>query len=132
MAEFILTDILMVALGVFLFLVVRSLPRIVEDDAPPVRHTVLDRWITSEIPHKIDEAMASYSGKFFRKLKVLLMRLDNFLTERLKKMNAGANGAAKPKIDSFDKLRINTDRSRSVDFKEITGDNNVAKSDAEE
>jgi hypothetical protein len=100
MGEFILTDIVMVSLGAMLYLLARSLPRIHEDEPEESKPTLIERWIMSEIPHKIDRVVTSYSGKTFRKLKVVLLKFDNYLTNRLKTMGTSDNG--KPKIDFND------------------------------
>ncbi|MEK7212325.1 MAG: hypothetical protein AAB686_01455 [Patescibacteria group bacterium] len=102
MLQFIFANIFLLAIGAILYLTVRSLPRIGEERMAR-SPGLLERWVTSDVPHKIDLTVSSYAGKFFRKLKVVLMRMDNYLTTRLKKMgsekNDGLNGQAKPKID---------------------------------
>lgn len=111
MFQFLITNILMVSLGMMIYLFARSLPRLDEEDLAPRKGRFLERWLHSGMPERIDAFLNTYLGKFFRKLKIVLLRLDNHLTNRLKKMNAETNGRAQPKID----------------FKEITGDNNGAK-----
>lgn len=105
MVQFIFTNLLMISLGTILYLVVRSLPRISEEEETK-KPNILERWIISDIPYRLDLMVNAYAGKLFRKLKVYVMRLDNFLTERLKKMSGGENGGltgqVKPKIDLKD------------------------------
>src|SRR3989344_438072 len=79
--QFTLSTILMIAVGVILYFTARALPRITEEGEVQ-KASLLERWLTSEIPHRIDQALNNYMGKFFRKLK---------------KMNMGLN--SKPKID---------------------------------
>ena len=110
MLRFVLTDLLMLSLGAILYLIVRALPRIEEDHAARAKHSFVHRLLHSAIPHKIDLGINAYAEKFFRKLKVWLMRFDNYLTHRLKKIHTNGNGNGKPKID----------------FKDISGDNSVA------
>jgi hypothetical protein len=55
--------------------------------------------VTSDIPNQLDAITNVFLGKVFRRLKIHLMRFDNYLTERLKKMNPEGNGGEKPKID---------------------------------
>jgi hypothetical protein len=111
---FIFTNLLMISLGTILYLTARSLPRIGEDEGK--KPNLLERWILSDIPHKLDLAARAYTGKLFRKLKVYIMRLDNFLTERLKKMANGENGSltgqAKPKIDLRDISKDKTEEEK--------------------
>ena len=95
MFQFIVIIIFMFALGTTLYLVVRALPRIDERRAAHSPTTMLERWITSEMPEKIDRTVNAFFGKFIRRLKIVLMRIDNVLTERLKKIKTEeGNGAA--------------------------------------
>ena len=96
----------MISLGTILYIVARSLPRIKEEGGP-ARQTFLDRLIISEIPHKVDTTINTFSGKLCRKLKVSLLKFDNYLSGRLKKMNLELNGNGKPKIDF---LELNSDK----------------------
>ena len=132
MVQFIVTNILLVSLGAVLYIVARALPRIREDDGGRERETFLDRLVMSEIPHRVDTALNTYTGKIFRKLKVSLMRFDNYLTEKLKKMSAETNGNNKPKID-FSDLNDSNGSSRTPEMNETVaknekiGDNTVSE-----
>ncbi len=102
MLEFILANIAMVSAGVVLFLIAHSLPRVGESATEP--KWFIERWITSEFPEKLDGAFNSFAGKSLRKLRVILLKIDNVVSESLKKIKSG-NGASKP-----------------LDFKEMMGD----------
>jgi hypothetical protein len=107
MLQFILTNVFLISLGGTLYMCVRTLPRIEGSARRTDKRTVFERWVMSEIPHKIDLALNATMGKFFRKTKVVLMRIDNYLTERLKKIHTGVNGngltgKVKVKIDFND------------------------------
>ena len=107
-AQFIFTDLLMLSLGVILYVLVRTLPRI-EESVPVEKKSFLERWIASEIPEKIDAVMHGFLVKFLRKSKVFLLKVDNTLSSRLRKMN--------PEIDPLAKTKQN------IDFSEISGKN---------
>ncbi len=97
MLQFILTNILFLSIGTLLYLVARTLPRLTDSNgSSPDRQTIFERIVMSDIPHKIDTALNNVIGKTFRKLKIALMRFDNYLTSRLKKFNMengnGKNG----------------------------------------
>ena len=83
---FIATDILFLAIGGFLYLMVRALPRVNEE--PTEKQGALDRLAHSEIPEKLDAALEEFLVKFLRKLKLFMMRLDNALSKHLRKINA--------------------------------------------
>lgn len=109
MLQFIATNILMISLGVILYITVRTLPRI-DDSQLPEKKGVLERWIASEMPEKIDAALNSFLAKFLRRLKVSLLKIDNSLGRHLRKIKIKGNGDEKTKTN--------------IDFKEISGKNN--------
>ncbi len=112
MFDFILSLIIMIAAGAMLTLMIRALPR-VEDAGAPEKRSVFERWATSEFPERIDAAFHAFLVKFFRRLKIALLKVDNFLNEKIKKIPTEANGNGKTKID----------------FREITGEKSVAEED---
>ena len=78
----------MVALGAMIYLFVRSLPRVAEENSAEHRG-IIDRLAASEFPEKIDAALTGFLAKFLRKLKVVLLKIDNALTAWLKKVKNG-------------------------------------------
>ena len=112
MLQFILTDILMVSLGTILFLVARSLPRIEEE--PETKQNIFERWVSSDMPEKIDAAFNGFLLKSIRKLKLVLLKADNSLTHHLKKIAPNGNGKDGKEVSHF------TGKPK-IDFKDITG-----------
>jgi len=106
MFEFVLVNVLMVSLGTLLYLIARSLPRLGED---PSAHKpgILDRWAHSEIPERVDAALNAFLEKLLRRLKVVLLKVDNTLAEHLKKVKPSNGGEKQP-----------------IDFKEIAAEKN--------
>jgi hypothetical protein len=96
MIQFIFTDIFMLSLGAVLYLMVRALPRIAEE--PSEKKNFLDRWAHSDIPEKMDTALNGFLLKFLRKVKILVLKVDNALSKELRKIKSEENGA-KPAID---------------------------------
>lgn len=82
---FAFTIILMLALGAVLYLMVRALPRIVEE--PRTEESFLDRWEKSRIPEKIDAALNGFLVKFLRRLKVFALKFDNAVSVGLRKVS---------------------------------------------
>lgn len=115
--QFIFTNLLMISLGTILYLVVRSLPRIADEEEVK-KPNILERWLISDIPHKLDLMVNAYAGKLFRKLRIYVMRIDNFLNEKLRKINGaekgGLTGKEKPKIDLKD-ISMNNDEVEKED-----------------
>ncbi len=89
---FILSDILMVSVGTVLYLTVRALPRVAEESTD--HRGLLDRWAHSDWPERIDATFEAFLVKLLRRLKVVILKLDNALSHHLRKINGGANGKA--------------------------------------
>jgi len=106
MLQFIAANILMISLGGLLYMIARTIPRL-EDKEEADNKNIVERFVMSDMPQRVDAVVNTFTGKVFRRLKVALMKLDNFLTDRIKK-TSGESGNGKPKID----------------FKEITGEEN--------
>jgi len=113
MLEFFLINILFISFGIILYIITRSLPRINEENINTSKDSFLDKFINSDFPHKIDSLINFYTVKFFRKFKVLLLRFDNYITERLKKMT-------------------NNNEDKKIDFNNLNGNGNGNKLNNEE
>ena len=113
MVEFIFTTILMLCLGTVLYLMVRALPRIeeVSEGVGEGNKSLLERWVHSEIPERIDAAFSGFMLKFLRRVKIIVLRIVNAIAKGLRKMQPQEN-------------RANT----NIDFKEIAGQNDVEPS----
>lgn len=96
MIEFILGNVLMLAAGLALYLLARALPRVAETEGA-AREGILDRWVASEIPERLDAVINGVLEKFLRKAKVSVLKVDNALNDSLKKVRPDEkkNGAAK-------------------------------------
>jgi hypothetical protein len=66
-----------------------------------VRRGRMSHFITSDIPVKLDHMLMRYSERMVRRLKVIVLRADNYLTERLKRWGAQLKPTT-PKIDFKD------------------------------
>jgi hypothetical protein len=114
MLEFFLINIILIFFSGILYIIARSLPRINEENISNSKKNFLDRFIISDFPNKIDSLINFYIVKFFRKFKILLLRFDNYITEKLKKMNLDNNGDKK--ID-FNGLNGNGNNLNNKEFK---------------
>ena len=103
MVEFIVTLILMTSLGMIFYLIVRSLPRIHEEPAVMHKENFLDRWAASDIPERIDANFNSFLGKSLRRIKVYLLKIDNVLTDRIKKLKV-ENGKGGDSLPHFKRI----------------------------
>lgn len=87
-----------------MYLFARALPR-VEFEEETAKKNLIERWVTSEFPEKFDAWLDGFLLKFLRKLKVLILRFDNFVGNCLKRFKAE-----------------NQNGNHKTDFKEITGE----------
>lgn len=109
MLLFVLQNLIMISFGIIIVLVVRTLPRL--EDGVEVKRGYLERLIASDLPHRMDTVMNSAMGKFYRRMKVMLLRWDNTLTDKIKNISTD-------------------DSAKKIDFKDIIEENGqVAKSD---
>lgn len=88
----------MVSLSVVLYLVVRALPRIAEGQGRGVTDLEENHPIRSHIPEKVDAVLNGFLLKFLRKLKVVVLKIDNSLSKHLQRIKPEENGK-KPSID---------------------------------
>jgi hypothetical protein len=115
MLEFILVNILFISLGGILYIIAKTLPKINEDENEILeKKSNLEKFIISDLPHKFDENLNFYTRKFFRKLKILILRLDNYLTHKLKNMNLDGED----KKINFNDLNRNSEEEPEITSKE--------------
>jgi len=89
MYNFISQILLMVGIGGVVYLFARAAPRI--DDTLEQKEKDKTGQLLSKIPiEKIDTALSNFWEKLLRRLRVSLLRIDNFLISRLNKMKSSA------------------------------------------
>lgn len=90
----------MLSLGVILYVVVRTLPR-VDGSVAPDKKGAWERWLTSGMPERIDKALNGFLFKFLKRVKVLLLKADNAISGQLTKVKPEGNGGVttKPGVD---------------------------------
>lgn len=94
----------MVSLSMVLYLMALALPRITEESSE--RQGFLERWAHSEVPEKVDTAFNTFLLKFLRKVKVVVLKLDNTIAKHLQK------------------VKVHEDSKKTaIDFSDITGQN---------
>ena len=87
MLNFILQVLVFSSLGMVIYMIARVVPRMPENIEPPRRANFFDR-LMSKIPmSKIDERLNSFLAKFLRRSRVVTMKMDNFINDRLGKIS---------------------------------------------
>lgn len=92
MYNFILQTATVVSLGVVIYLLSRAVER--SGEIPASEPNRFDKFMAKLPLAKIDAALNSFFGKFLRKSKVVVMKVDNLLNEyinKLKKENGNSN-----------------------------------------
>ncbi len=88
--NFILDLVIMLSLGTVLFLIARVLPRINDEEYEPELKTSL----VLVCLEKADVRVKMFTEKFLRRTRVVIMKFDNSLSERLRsfKKDSDKNG----------------------------------------
>jgi len=112
MYDFILQTSIVLSLGVIIYLIARAVPRITESGTALPRQNTFDRFISRLPLTEIDSAFNSFLEKFLRKAKVLIMKIDNLITNWIGKVKKPSeanpptlNGSAAEKPDLFDRKK---------------------------
>ena len=107
MYEFLLQIILIAGLGAMVYILARALPRVPEVDGAPSAPLParLERWVKKLPLAEIDAAILSFLEKVLRKVRVVIMKIENAVNSgisRLRKGN-GSAASAETRDDLFDK-----------------------------
>ncbi len=103
MYDFVLEILIMGSLAAMLYVAARAVPRVGEQVTPSTPARYLDN-LFKRIPwEKLDGVINALVGKLLRKMKVYILRLDNFVSRSLKRFTNG-NGKTVPRGDLFENL----------------------------
>lgn len=120
MYNFILQIIIMASLGAMIYLIARAAPRVGDSEESFEKFSYTSRLdqLIAKIPFdEIDAALSIFVEKFLRKLKLLLLKWDNLLSEHIKKIkkindNNGFQKEEKSNLfDSDNQLKDNIDNN---------------------
>ncbi len=107
MLSFILILLSIFSLGVILILIVRSWPRLlsrntegpgIDPDHTDLSHSSLSERLISDFPAYMDQILNRVLERFYRRLKVIVLKADNLLAEKIKQHTLETK-ELKPKID---------------------------------
>lgn len=115
MEEFILELVMVASAGVFLYLVARTLPRLDETDPAPGPRHMLPEWMMRYL-ERADEELIAFFERVVRTLRVSLMKLDNTLGEKmrkLKKSGTNGNGNKKGLAPLEEEIKISEEREEN-------------------
>jgi len=97
--NFILQTIVMVSLGTMIYLVARAMPRVTETAKTEPAKDYFDELMKKLPLEKADMLATLWTEKFLRKLKIVILKLDNFLSKHLKNLKPDSTDIAeKPNL----------------------------------
>ena len=106
MYDFILQTIFLLSFGTLIYLVARAVPRVTETAEPEVRREDYFERLIKKLPiEKADAVTSMLLEKLLRKVKVTILKLDNFLTKHLKNLKPDntSDSFERPNIFELDK-----------------------------
>lgn len=83
------------SLGLVIYLLARALPRVEDMPTPEQKANFFDRMMAKVPMAKIDESIDSFFAKTLRKIKVLILKIDNFINDRLGKLTKKSDNGDK-------------------------------------
>lgn len=99
MYNFILQTVIVLALGAMIYLVARALPRLPEEPRAGSAERApdfLERLIGRLPLKKLDAATGSFLEKFLRRLRLFVLKFDNWIHQSITKVKAATESAAQP------------------------------------
>ncbi|MDO8602101.1 MAG: hypothetical protein Q7R62_03180 [bacterium] len=87
MYNFIVEMSMLVSLGLIVYLFARAVPRIAHDHPEDVQPlSGFDRFVNKLPLEKLDKFLHSFFEKTLRKIRIVLMKIDNYLNSHLKNL----------------------------------------------
>jgi len=83
MVSFILQLLIMGSLGVIIYLIAKTIPRI--DDTPPKELVFREHWVIQKI-ERLDKKIKASSEKFLRRLGIILLRWENKINKKVTRL----------------------------------------------
>lgn len=91
MTDFILQLAVFLSLGAIVYILARAIPRIEEEER--TQNLFFGRLAAHLPVHKFDAALASFLEKNLRKMRVVLLKVDNGVSNFLGKIKTNGNGS---------------------------------------
>ena len=93
MYDFLLQFSFIAGLAIIVYLMARALPRVANGETPKNFYDYLEYWLDKLPTHKLDQRLNQYLFKFLKKTRVVVMRMDNKITDSLNRIKRnGENG----------------------------------------
>lgn len=128
MYNFILQISLMASLGVMVYLVGRAVPRVNDEVAEPSDKSKIEKLISSLPLDRLDAAFSNFLEKFLRRLRLILLKLDNAVgghLNKIKKMNNITQKNGEEKATLFNTNGVSGD-DHNIQDESIDGKNELS------
>ncbi len=109
MYDFLLQIFFITSLAVIIYLMARSLPRVQEGEGHVTLSDYLEKWVAKLPLSKIDSSLNNRIEKFLRRIKVLVLKLDNSINRHLnkRKEDVDEEGASLELVSQLKKKEVN-------------------------
>jgi len=114
---------MILSLGAVVFIATRALPRLTDVTGDkPRRANLFDRAIIRRIPlDKLDTRAHFFMEKFLRKVKLLIMKTDNYVDDRIVRLKKSKNG--KTQEDIKEHIEVIVSEKEDIQSDEETSQN---------
>ena len=105
MYNFILQTIVMVSFGIIIYVMARALPRVTDTTPVSPKRDYVGAFIKRFPLEKADATVTGVIDKLLRKLKIVILKLDNALSKHLQRLKEphGSDTISKDRPDIFKK-----------------------------
>ena len=87
MFDFILQISIIISLAAIIYLLARAVPRVRDEDLITATESYFEKLIVKIPIHKIDSWFGAAVAKFLRRLRVIVLKLDNLLHRSITSVN---------------------------------------------
>ena len=118
----------MASLGVMVYLVGRAVPRVNDEVAEPSDKSKIEKLISSLPLDRLDAAFSNFLEKFLRRLRLILLKLDNAVgghLNKIKKMNNITQKNGEEKATLFNTNGVSGD-DHNIQDESIDGKNELS------
>jgi len=91
------------SLVVYMF--VRALPRVADIHEPPTIYDYFDAWMAKFPLHQLDGRLNMLLFKFLKRVRVVVMKIDNHLIRHLERVRQNGKQTESPVQKLFDKVQ---------------------------
>lgn len=91
MYNFIFQAIIFASLGVVIYLFARALSRVENENISSRQLPLLDSFFSAKVLDKADTFAKTILEKILRRMKIIVMKVDNFVSESLGKIKQNGN-----------------------------------------